>query len=72
MWSFNTIDENGDEIEEEETEHVNENNDDRIGGISYVSDEETRNYEDVIRDRNTGPAFDESLKNIKEVGPSQN
>ena len=72
MWSFDTIDENGDEIDEEETEHVNENNDDRIGGIFYVSDEETRNYEDVVRDRTTGPAFDENLKNIKEVGPSQN
>lgn len=72
MWSFDTIDENGDEIDEEDTEHVNENNDDRIGGISYVSDEETRNYEDVVRDRTTGPAFDENLKNIKEVGPSQN
>ena len=69
MWSFDTIDENGDEIDEEDIEHVNENNDDRIGGISYVSDEETRKYEDVVRDRTTGPAFDENLKNIKEVGP---
>ena len=62
MWSFDTIDENGDEIDEEDTEHVNENNDDRIGGISYVSDEETKNYEDVVRDKTTGPAFDEILK----------
>lgn len=71
MWSFESLDENGEEIyeDDEETEHENENNDDRIGGISYVSDEETKNYEDVVRDRNTGPAFDENLKNIKEVGP---
>lgn len=71
MWSFEALDENGEVIEEdeEETEHENENNDDRIGGISYVSDEETKNYEDVVRDRNTGPAFDESLQNVKEVGP---
>lgn len=71
MWSFETLDEDGNEIEvdEEETEHENENNDDRIGGISYTSDEETRNYEDVVRDRNTGPAFDEELQNVKEIGP---
>lgn len=71
MWSFDALDENGEVIEEddEETEHENENNDDYIGGKSYVSDEETKNYEDVVRDRNTGPAFDEDLKNIKEVGP---
>ena len=71
MWSFEALDENGEEIyeEEEETEHENENNDDNIGGKSYVSDEETKSYEDVVRDRNTGPAFDESLQNVKEVGP---
>ena len=71
-FSFEALDEDGNIIEEDEdeTEHENENNDDRIGGISYTSDEETRNYEDVIRDRKTGPAFDESLKNIKEIGPA--
>ena len=68
-FSLEALDEDGNIIEEDETEHENENNDDRIGGISYTSDEETRNYEDVIRDRKTGPAFDENLKNIKEVGP---
>ena len=70
-FSFEALDEDGNIIEEddEETEHENENNDDRIGGISYISDEETRSYEDVIRDRNTGPAFDESLQTTKEVGP---
>ena len=71
MWSFDAIDEDGDMIEEyeDEEESENENNDDRIGGISYVSDEETKSYEDIIRDRNTGPAFDEELKNKKEIGP---
>ena len=71
MWSFDAIDENGEEIyeDDEETEHENENNDDYIGGKSYVSEEETKSYEDVVRDRNTGPAFDESLQNTKEVGP---
>ena len=65
LWSFEALDENGKVIEEndEETEHENENNDDRIGGKSYVSEEETRDYEDVLRDRSTGPAFDESLQN---------
>lgn len=65
LWSFEALDENGEVIEEddEETEHENENNDDRIGGKSYVSEEETRDYEDVLRDRSTGPAFDESLQN---------
>ena len=72
MWSFDLLDEDGENIEDYEEETENENNDDRIGGISYISDEETINYEDVIRDRNTGPAFDENLKNIKEVGPLQN
>lgn len=71
MWSFEALDENGEVIEEddEETEHENENNDDYIGGKSYVSEEETKSYEDIVRDRNTGPAFDESLQNIKEIGP---
>ena len=71
MWSFEALDDNGEviEIDDEETEHENENNDDYIGGKSYVSDEETKSYEDVVRDRNTGPAFDESLQNIKEIGP---
>ena len=71
LWSFEAIDEDGNVIEEnEETEHENENNDDYIGGKSYVSEEETKSYEDVVRDRNTGPAFDESLQNLKEVGPA--
>ena len=72
MWSFDAIDEDGNEIEEyddEEVETENENNDDRIGGKAYEFDEETVSYEDIIRDRNTGPAFDESLRNIKEIGP---
>ena len=72
MWSFDAIDEDGNEIEEDDDEEVeteNENNDDRIGGKAYEFDEETVSYEDIIRDRNTGPAFDESLKNIKEIGP---
>ena len=72
MWSFDAIDEDGNEIEEyddEEIETENENNDDRIGGKAYEFDEETISYEDIIRDRNTGPAFDESLRNIKEIGP---
>lgn len=71
MWSFDALDENGEVIEEEDekTEHENENNDDYIGGKSYVSEEETRVYEDVVRDRGTGPAFDKSLQNVKEVGP---
>ena len=72
MWSFDAIDEDGKEIEEyddEEVETENENNDDRIGGKAYEFDEETVSYEDIIRDRNTGPAFDESLRNIKEIGP---
>ena len=63
MWNFDLIDEDGDNIEEDEEETENENNDDRIGGISYVSDEETRNYEDVVRDRSNGPAFDKELQN---------
>ena len=62
-FSFEALDEDGNIIEEnDETEHENENNDDRIGGISYTFDEETRNYEDVIRDRTTGPYFDKSLE----------
>ena len=61
-------DEDDDSIYDDE-EHENENNDGRIGGISYISDEETKNYEDVLRDRNTGPAFDESLQDLKEIGP---
>lgn len=72
MWSFEALDEEGnviEEVDDEETEHENENNDDYIGGKSYVSDEETKSYEDIVRDRNTGPAFDETLKNIKEIGP---
>ena len=63
MWNFDLIDEDGDIIEEDEEETENENNDDRIGGISYISDEETINYEDVVRDRRTGPYFDKSLQN---------
>ena len=71
LWSFEAIDEDGNVIEEnEETEYENENNDDYIGGKSYVSEEETKSYEDVVRDRNTGPAFDESLQNLEEVGPA--
>ena len=69
LWSFEALDENGEEVDEDETEHENENNDDNIGGKLYVSEEETKSYEDVVRDRNTGPAFDESLQNVKEVGP---
>ena len=72
MWSFDAIDEEGNEIEEDDDEEIeteNENNDDRIGGKAYEFDEETVSYEDIIRDRNTGPAFDESLRNIKEIGP---
>ena len=64
--SFYAIDEDGEIIYEDEEI---ENNDDEIDNISYISDEETRNYEDVVRDRNTGPAFDEDLKNIKKIGP---
>lgn len=72
LWSFDALDEDDEIIYEDEEEHENENNDDRIGGISYDSkdyEDETKSYEDVIRDRNTGPAFDEDLKNIKEIGP---
>lgn len=72
LWSFDALDEDGEIIYEDEEEHENENNDDRIGGISYDSkdyEDETKSYEDVIRDRNTGPAFDEDLKNVKEIGP---
>lgn len=74
FFSFEALDEDGNIIEEDdETEHENENNDDRIGGISYTSDEEKRNYEDVIRDRNTGPAFHRDLKEKQDknkIGPA--
>ena len=68
MW-LESLDENGELIYKDNEETENENNDDNIGGISYISEEETKSYEDVVRDRNTGPAFDESLQNIKEIGP---
>lgn len=61
--SFEALDEDGNEIEEDEEEHVNENLDDEIGGISYEDTDETVSYEDKVRDRTTGPAFDESLQN---------
>lgn len=62
--SFVALDEEGNEIEEdEEEEHENENLDDEIGGISYEDTDETESYEDKVRDRNIGPAFDEDLKN---------
>lgn len=74
MWSFDAIDEDGNIIEEDDEESENENNDDYIGGKSYTEDDfdidyESKSYEDIVRDRNTGPAFDESLQNVKEVGP---
>ena len=74
MWSFEAIDEDGNIIEEDDEEYENENNDDVIGGKSYTEDDfdidyESKSYEDIVRDRNTGPAFDESLQNAKEVGP---
>lgn len=66
--SLVALDEEGNEIEEDEEEdedgytHIDEND-----GYSYHSDEsDGYSYEDKVRDRMTGPAFDEDLKNAKD------
>lgn len=53
IWKFELVDEEGIEIEEEEDEEEEEKGD---------VIEETKSYEDKIRDRNTGPAFDSELQ----------
>ncbi|MBR1454815.1 MAG: hypothetical protein IJ593_09290 [Lachnospiraceae bacterium] len=65
LYSLDFIDENGEEIMEDE-----ENIDDR--SEDYY-DEYDRSYEDDIRDRFTGPAFDEKLKSeisYQDFGPA--
>lgn len=60
---FEKIDENGEMIDEDIEETVNENNDDVIGGISYESYEETKSFKDTLKDKISGPYFDNNLKN---------
>ena len=66
LYSLNFIDEDGEEVEDEESD-----NDKWSKNDDY--DDSTISYEDKIRDRTTGPAFDEALKSetsYREYGPA--
>ena len=66
LYSLNFIDEDGEEVEDEESD-----NDKWSKNDDY--DDSTISYEDKLRDRTTGPAFDEALKSetsYREYGPA--
>ena len=66
-WNLDTLDEDGNNIEDDEDVENNE--------ISLKSTEETKAYEDVIRDRKTGPSFDKDLNekiDTQKIGPAFN
>ena len=67
LYSLDFMDEDGEEIEEDEES----DNDKEIKDNDY--DEYGRTYEDEVRDRVTGPAFDEDLKKAtsdRDYGPA--
>ena len=71
--SFDALDDYGNIIYEDgeiDDDFEDYRNDFRDDYLLDIYEEETKSYEDRLRDSNTGPAFDENLQNIKQVGPA--
>ena len=71
--NFDALDDDGNIIYEDgeiDDDFEEYRNDFRYDYSLDIYEEETKSYEDRLQDSDTGPAFDENLQNIKQVGPA--
>ncbi len=70
FWDLDIVNEDGTDIEEEIDD---EDENDEITNFNYGFNEERTSYEDIVRDKNTGPSFDRVLNekiDKQKVGPA--